>query len=776
MKQFLPFITDDQGRSLSVENEVVVTSSIPDPLTNSPEGWENNTLQWARNKEFYAIIKSYTTSLKFYLQGAKILRNSFYKLGMETVLFFIWLKQNVTFGAGMKYEGWYKGEPDFSTFKDEWDGVEISITEGGFFKDLQANKSVVYEIPFDSDAKYVYMDGMYLYQKLVYEDIPNMDISKNLYGESFLGPYPLITQEGSSVGFYLGNENLEQAPATWDELVNSTNIVLRNLLSVPVDITIYGRISFKCTSMTSDPAWALKFRYITSTMPIDVPNQDRYKIIETPAMEVGQTYSEDFSITITLQPNESLLREGVFFGGVGTDAVIQFTEDSKSNISFKTRSPANIVPIYRAFDYGKKLVTKMSSLATFQSPLLENDYNLMITTGDALRNLPGTVVKGTFSSYFKSIDAVKCGALDIVENVPVLASRYDKYNKNSVIAPLGECSNWTLQPANDYVYDTVESGYPSKSSQGNDDVNGRYSFNNSYQWKVNVTRRNKNVYKCKADYYADPYDIELIRVNFLNKDTTTANTDDSVFFLDCEPKTDLSYEGQVIFDHTDNTLELTGDLGTLKTYISIGLKIKVGNVDYTIKSVEMLTDEIAIFKVEEYIPADSTITLATITWTNLYQLRRKTYTTINGIINDGTVFNIELSNRRCLQNHLRWLRSSFDHLDMKYLEFLTTDKNADLQTIDADGNTITEKANIQIGTMGEKVYLPYFFKLDIKSPQNLLELMNANHDGVFEYTKEGLALDGFPIEISTNDATLATQTYQLLASANNNLELLINNR
>ena len=396
MKQFLPFITDDTGRSLTVENEVVVTSSIPDPLNNSPEGWESNTLQWARNKEFYGIIKSYTTSLKFYLQGAKILRNAFYKLGMETVLFFIWLKQNVTFGAGMKYEGWYKGEPDFSTFKDEWDAVEISITEGGFFKDLQANKTVVYEVPFDADAKYVYMDGMYLYQKLVYEDISDLDISKNLFGEFFLGPYPLITQEGSSVGFYLGNEVLETAPSGIDSTVASTNIILQNLLDVPVDITIAGRISFKCTSMTSSPAWAMKFRYLTSFMDTSVPNQDVYKVIETPAMTVGQTYFEDFSITITLQPNETLLRQGIFFGGVGTDAVIQFTKDSKNTISFKTRSPANLVPIYRAFDYGKKLVTKMSALASFSSPLLEGDYNLMVTTGDALRNLPDVVIKGTF--------------------------------------------------------------------------------------------------------------------------------------------------------------------------------------------------------------------------------------------------------------------------------------------------------------------------------------------------------------------------------------------
>ena len=217
-------------------------------------------------------------------------------------------------------------------------------------------------------------------------------------------------------------------------------------------------------------------------------------------------------------------------------------------------------------------------------------------------------------------------------------------------------------------------------------------------------------------------------------------------------------------------------MSALKQFIVPGLKIKVDSIDYTIVSVDTLTDSSAIFKVEEYIPADSTVLSATITWTNLYKLRRKTYSTINGIINDGTVFNIELSPRRCLENHLRWLRSSFDHLDMQYLEFLTTDKNADLQTIDADGNTITEKANIQIGSMGEKVYLPYFFKFEIKSPQNLLELMNANHDGVFGYTREGVAFDGFPIDISTNDATLETQTYQLLASANNNLETLINNR
>ena len=168
--QFLPFLTNDAGQTLDVENGTVVTMGLPTPLENSPEGWEKNTLQFARNNEFRGIVKSYTTSLKFYLEGATILRNAFYRLGMETVLFFIWLKLDQSFGGDMKYKSWYKGQPDFGTFKDEYDGVVINITEGGFFKDLQANKGVLYELPFDEDCVQLYDDGIILHQSVKYSD------------------------------------------------------------------------------------------------------------------------------------------------------------------------------------------------------------------------------------------------------------------------------------------------------------------------------------------------------------------------------------------------------------------------------------------------------------------------------------------------------------------------------------------------------------------------------------------------------------------------------
>lgn len=778
MKQFLPFLTDNVGRSLRVEDEVVVTSSIPDPLNNSPEGWENNTLQWARNNEFRGVIKSYTTALKFYLQGAKILRNAFYRLGMETVLYFIWLKQNTAFGAGMKYEGWYKGEPDFGTFKDEYDGVEISITEGGFYKDLQANKTVVYNIPFDGYAKYLYMDGMNLYQKINYSDIVDLDISKNFYGEEFLGPYTLIGQDGSSVGFLINSENLETAPSGFANVLLSTNSILQNLTSNTVNITISGVLEFKCTSMTSSPAWAIKFRYLRSNQLL--VNQNDYQIISTAAMVVGQTYTQVFSITIPLQPNESLFREGIFFGGVGSDAIIQFTANSVSHIDFTTRQVSSVIPVFRAFDYGNKLTAKISPGHTLRSPLLEPDDNLMVTCGDAIRNIPNAVIKGTFSDYNKSIDAVKCIAIDISNDNPVLSSRYDKFNKNLSIAQLGECSNWTLEPAPDYIYDKVESGYPSKSSQSDKDVNGKYSFNNTYLWKLNTTRRNINQYECKAAYFADPYDIELIRVNFNQKDTTTANTDNSVFFIDAERKTDINYIGSTSFVTLDNVIRLTGSITGILPFLAVGIKIQVADSVYNsgIFTITAINNNVLFSYLElsvSELVTDETV-IATITLYNLYQLRRKAYTSITGIPNDGTIFNIELSPRRCLENHLRWLRSSFDHLDMNLLVMNSTDKNADLVTTDSLGNVISEKADILVSTMGEKVYLPYITKMNIRSPRNLLELMSSNDGGKFDYLRSGLPFDGFPIQISTNDATLETQEYSLLATSNNDFTLLINNR
>lgn len=769
-KQFLPFLTDDQGRSLTVENEVVVTRSLPDPLDNSPEGWENNAIQWTRNNEFRAIIIAYTTSLKFFLHGAKILRDAFYRKGMETVLFFIWLKQNRTFDAGMKYEGWYKGEPDFGTFKDEYDGVSINIAEGGFFKDLQANKAVMQEIPFDQDAVSLELHAMNINEKLNYSDIEDLEVSYGLYGDKFWGPYTLLNRDGAAYGFQVESEFIEAISGvlSFDEYKKSTNIIIRNVSSIPITVTITGTIEFTCT--IANTGRSLRFRYLRSNQ--DLADQNDYQIISAGSMVLGTTYSEDFSIDVPLDPGEALLRQGIFFGGADTQVAVRFTANSKSSITFVTRKPATIINCYRMFDLGNKLTGKLSAGATLTSPgLLEPDYNLLVTSGDAIRGIAGAVVKTTFSDWYKSADAVKCVAMDIVENTPVLSSRYDKFNKNSTIAALGECRNWTLESADDYIYDGVEVGYPAKSSDSNDDVNGKYSFNNGFLWQLNVTRRKAITYQAKSVYLADPWDITLVQLNFEGRTTTTSNTDNNNFFIDAE-KVYPNYTGTIAITSGPSIIiiDITGlDLQYLTRFkITSGLNNSVFTVIYAYE-----------FGGQTIIEVVEPVTTETLTSTIdflHYRLRRPTFTTITGIPDDGTVFNLLLTPRRILENHLRWLRSSFDHLDGYKLVLKTTEKNKDLETIDTSGNVVNERADIPVTSMGEKVFLPYYTNFEIKSPDNLLGIMTANNNGKFDYAMKGIPMDGFPVDIKTQDVHLETQTYRLLMTANNDNTRLINNR
>src|SRR5690606_7400776 len=64
-----------------------------------------------------------------------------------------------------RYSGLYKGEIDFSQWDHFGPKVTLNLIEGGVLKALKAHEATEYEIPFDSDAVLVQMDGIYLRMK-----------------------------------------------------------------------------------------------------------------------------------------------------------------------------------------------------------------------------------------------------------------------------------------------------------------------------------------------------------------------------------------------------------------------------------------------------------------------------------------------------------------------------------------------------------------------------------------------------------------------------------
>ena len=143
-KPYLYFLTDKDGKSYTVNNGVVSSTSLPKPLDHAPDGWKDKVVNYARSESYFGMLRSFSIPLRFVKDGAKILRARLYQCGPEDEVNLIILRLNTNTG---KHESFYKGQIDFSTYEDQTDFFEVNIIEGGLSKLLKANENTTYEIP-----------------------------------------------------------------------------------------------------------------------------------------------------------------------------------------------------------------------------------------------------------------------------------------------------------------------------------------------------------------------------------------------------------------------------------------------------------------------------------------------------------------------------------------------------------------------------------------------------------------------------------------------------
>lgn len=765
MKDFLPHITNDQGQSLHVVGSAIVQTSIPNPIDDAPEGWEKSTIQYSRHPEMYALFKSYTTPLKFVLEGAYILRYMFYTFGMEIVLYFIWLKLDATLGGTLTHKSWYKGEPDLSTFKDSDDGVECVINESGFFKDLNANKSIVYEYKLKDDPRAVTVEisGVPIANTAAYIVADQFDYNV----DSFTPICVFSTNEGTNFVLDLQGQDYEQIPGVVSGgggyMETSNNYLFKNKSAQVQTVHATGNLIVKCTQQGSGaPHFARLMMYKESDVfpfPADIMNHS-FDDQETVVRAIDQTF--------VLQPGEKVFFLGIMQAANLSVFKIEFIDGSKIFLDFKSIKPVTIHNALRAVDLGRNICESMSGgLSTMESDLLDNDPNLLITSGDAVRGIEDAVVKTKWTDYHTSINAVRCISFGVANQNGKLETRRYGF-QNIQIANLGLSSNLELTTANEFIYDSIENGYPVTDIE---DVNGRYMFCNTCIYKL-PGRRVKNTYDIKSIYLADPYVIELTRINLENKRTTDANTDNKVFFLDAE-KVYNDITADMIFYN-----DLVFNFGSFRVLNRTGLGLIPG-IRFTIPSGQN-TGSYSISAVYED-GADTVILLyngvlfnftgaengITITF-NHYRMRRLAYTNIEGFPTDvgPLVYNMELSPATILKFHYPWIYSSCEFMDGQYIVFQSTDKN-DKVSREYNGVITRERKDILINgaTLGQKIYRPYYFDANFETPISLSETMDAGVMGFFAFD----TYRGYPMDIKTNDATMETQEYKLLCTGDTDL-------
>ncbi len=122
-----------------------IANNIDYLLKYEPDGWKSYGVNFGREEKLSNVVKSYTNDWLFIKEDADYLRNIVLTRGTET-------KIKLTISK-LQLDGWavqYEGYVDLTQLSWDVNTCSAPITEGGFFKTLEANWGTEYEIDNDS--------------------------------------------------------------------------------------------------------------------------------------------------------------------------------------------------------------------------------------------------------------------------------------------------------------------------------------------------------------------------------------------------------------------------------------------------------------------------------------------------------------------------------------------------------------------------------------------------------------------------------------------------
>lgn len=755
LKKFLYFLTEADGRSRQIVNGVVTSLTSPKPLPQAPDGNQEISIGWERSDTYYGNIRNFSLPLGFVMDGAKILRNDFYKFNIDRELYLLIKRltyewSDTTFKE--YYKQLYKGQLDFATTQDDQGGYRfnIGIMEGGLHRLLKANESTQYELPFDIDAKNIKMDGMFIqgHFKWFLPDYPSLSDGYPTIGlqpsESPVPGLAIFDVLFRSDGFDPDENTLEYFAETTQDIadVNLSGLIENfNHLGAPgpLSVRIYA---FNRNSNT--------LRLAINLTPDD-PYPENYNLV------VNETFD-------LVAGDRLFFKSGSHF--------------SQGNLTLSVKSkPVNsTIRGFTLYDAGRKLIEKITGSAdNFDSTLLQSlvseiGHEIILTSGDGVRSISNASLKTSWRDFWKAVDVYTMAQMTITDKIRI-EKRITAYQPESVTPAieLGSIKDLKITPAIDKMFTSVKIGH---AEQQVDDTNGKFDFNGYMIFTSPVKSIPDKQLDLQSPYKASPYEIEQTRANYEGKTTTDKETDNDVFVL------------AVLPDDPDNSFDTFGSffadgdpfapgfplisISAAIPQIVAGMKIRItgtalNNGDYTIASGagwffgqlivtnEPLVNESDInFTIEilegQYYSLDRSIPITQLTSPDVATEVKE------------TVYNVPLSPKRILMRHSAWLAGCLYGYVPGQLVFSSANRNKEMI---AGG--ITEKANVDIAALGDPMFIPKYLEFDTISPVDMTEELDNNPNPSFAPTWKDIRHAGFFIRggIALND--LEEQTFKLLA-------------
>lgn len=776
MKGWLYFLVEMDGRVRQIVNGIVQSLSTEKPLKNAPKGWEDISIAWNRDFEWYGNVRNFSTPLQFVGDGRKIIRHDLYTMNPDRQLYVAITKlrhsiDETTFKD--YYETYYKGLLDFSTAvdKSEDNTIELQVTEDNLQRRIDANKGTKYDIPFGNkrlrmDGTVFIVAGKYFISSGFTETGVNMPGSQTINMSLLEGDSSLKLSLQSQPSMALGRES-----TAYESLVNFGS---QNWL-------------FNC-SVNSQVvvSWKFSIGLFNSTIPEIDSRQTKIRFVIVRDGEViepanGLLYNAEMPSSYTLLEGTAtfdLQRGDKFYFVIlnpGNPLTVRYLIDDEAESIFslegKYKFPATNIPILLPNELFSSLVEKVTGeTGLSKSDLLQNKM-YAFTSGDGIRSLEGAVLKTSLSDFFTNINVQECAGMEVKDKV-ILESRGYFFDNSKEPIALGEIGNLDIAPNTEITGSTINIGW---QEQDIEDLNGKFDFNGLNVFETPIKVGEPKTIELQSPYSASPYEIEILRVNLDGQTTTDNNRDSKVYVLAIkpphEPLTGLTvvYSG-LSASGNHNFLVING-----ASYLSIleNALIKISGLsadldkEYAIIEAQTVDTTNLFFRVSA--PPDVIITSGsnvTIEFT-AYELDRSIPIT-SEFPDAATVFNVPLSPARLLKNHFPWLAGVFHNYNGQSLKFVSATKSKDLV---AGG--ITEGADIAVNSLGPKMIIPFDFTFSVPVPVNLYDELNTDSNRPFSFIHEGKEFKVFIRKAGISAETHEQQEIRGISAPSNNMEDLL---
>ena len=565
------FYVDNAGR--------IQTTNVPTRLKDAPMGWLESQLKFSRNEHYHGINRSYTQPLKFVGDGAAIIRNVFYTgKGIEQLIQLVILKWDPVQDAYFLY---YKGLLDLSNMEDNvQEGVTVNIMEGGAIQLLKAYENTVFEIPCDGSIPQnikANVDGILFNDVFHYSFIP---MTAFYPGIAVAGAI-FNTNDGDNIGIIRNNPSYEQptgAPNTY--FASSGNYIFSSVS--PTSVTITGSIAIKANPLLGTPTKFYMYAVTSLSQPRGVdgvdhavglvgpqtPSATGFYNPSTSQVDVNGYMVFNFNQTINLAAGENLF---IVFFNESSEYPIKIV-GGNFDLSFSSKAPPSRPWGLTLWDLFQLIMQNINALASTtiqsfnfgaQSQLLQDNLNIFITCGDALRastdpnyyqyfnaatinpanpnnqffnqyQCLGPSIKASLRDVFDFANARLNASLgnQILGTSPEALFIEDKayvFDSSEVTMELGEVAEFTIEAAKEYYWNWLKLGYQNPQL---DEKAGKFEYNTTAQYQAPI-KTLAEVLDLTTKWYTSSYLVEYTRYNTVGGKSTTFNgNDNSVFALD----------------------------------------------------------------------------------------------------------------------------------------------------------------------------------------------------------------------------------------------------